>query len=234
LTVSFRASTLRPALSLPTPEVAPGASPAPRARRTQEERSATTRERLLDATIASLVELGYVGTSTTAVCARAGLSRGAQLHHYPTKAELVIAAVAHLAKRRASELAREAPAGGGADERLARALDAIWASFSGPLFAAALELWIAARSDAELRANLVRFERQVGRAMRALFAELAGADRARAREFAAVLELTFHVMRGMALQRILRDDDTERRRLFELWKRLVSEFLAGAQPEEQS
>jgi AcrR family transcriptional regulator len=211
-------------MSLPTPEV--------RVRRTQEERSATTRERLLDATIASLVEVGYAGTSTTAVCARAGLSRGAQLHHFPTKAELVIGAVAHLAKRRASELSRELPHAGGPEERLDRALDAIWASFSGPLFAAALELWVAARSDAELRAHLVRFERQVGRAMGALFGEAAGAEPERARDFAAALELTFHVMRGMALQRILRDDDTERRRLFELWKRLVSEYLAGAPTKE--
>jgi len=79
----------------------------------------------------------------------------------------------------------------------------------------------------------VRFERQVGRAMAALFGELAGADAERERDFAAALELTFHVMRGMALQRILRDDDTERRRLFELWKRLVSEYLSGAKEKEQ-
>jgi AcrR family transcriptional regulator len=211
--------------------------PAPKlrasGRRTQEERSARTRQRLLDATIESLVEVGYAGTSTTAVCARAGLSRGAQLHHFPTKADLVIGAVAHLAKRRAAELLAEMPRDGSADERLARALDAIWASFSGPLFSAALELWVASRADRELRQSLVRFERQVGRAMSRLFAELAGPDSERTRDFAALLELTFHVMRGMALQRILRDDDTERRRLFEIWKRLVSESLGRAQRREK-
>jgi len=199
-------------------------------RRTQEERSASTRQRLLDATLESLVEVGYAATSTTAVCARAGLSRGAQLHHYPTKADLVIAAVAHLAKRRAAELLADVPREGPPELRLATALDAIWASFSGPLFAAALELWVASRTDAALRDNLVRFERQVGRAMSRLFGELAGSD---SRDFGALLELTFHMMRGMALQRILRDDDTERRRLFELWKRLVSESLGGAKGKER-
>ena len=202
------------------------AEPRPRPRRTQEERSAETRARLLDATLESLIEFGYARTSTTAVCARAGLSRGAQLHHFPTKADLVIAAVAHLARRRADELRREAVPAGSDAQRLAHALDAIWASFSGPLFSAALELWVASRSDAELRASLVRFERQVGRAMSALFAELAG-PAAPPREVRQLLELTFHVMRGMALQRILRGDDTERRRLFELWKRLVSDSLAA-------
>jgi AcrR family transcriptional regulator len=199
-------------------------------RRTQEERSASTRQRLLDATLESLVEVGYAATSTTAVCARAGLSRGAQLHHYPTKADLVIAAVAHLAKRRAAELLAEVPRDGTPEERLSTALEAIWASFSGPLFAAALELWVAARTDDALRANLVRFERQVGRAMSRLFGELAGSD---ASDFGALLELTFHMMRGMALQRILRDDDTERRRLFELWKRLVSESLGRGKGRER-
>ena len=196
-------------------------------RRTQEERSASTRQRLLDATLESLVEVGYAATSTTAVCARAGLSRGAQLHHFPTKADLVIAAVGHLAKRRAAELLADAPRSGTPEERVTTALDAIWASFSGPLFAAALELWVASRSDPELRDNLVRFERQVGRAMSQLFGELAGSDSSDG-DFGALLELTFHMMRGMALQRILRDDDTERRRLFELWKRLVSESLGRA------
>jgi len=66
-----------------------------------------------------------------------------------------------------------------------------------------------------------------------LFGELAGPDSAGARDFRALLELTFHVMRGMALQRILRDDDTERRRLFELWKQLVSESLGRAKRWEK-
>ena len=112
-------------------------------------------------------------------------------------------------------------------------LDAIWASFSGPLFWAALELWIAARSDEELRRDLVRFERQVGRAMASLFSDLAGADAERSTNFAALLELTFHMMRGIALQRILRDDDTQRRELFEIWKRLVSESLGRAKRREK-
>ena len=198
----------------------------PRVRRTQEERSAGTRALLLDATVASLVEVGYAATTTTEVCARAGLSRGAQLHHFPTRADLVVHAVGHLAKRRADEVRRDLRLADDAPDRLARALDAIWSSFSGPLFYAALELWVASRSDATLRLNLVRFERSVGRAMAQLWREFAGPDAARGEHFEDLLELTFHVMRGMALQRILRDDDTERRRLFELWKRLVSANLS--------
>ncbi len=204
----------------------------PRVRRTQEERSADTRARLLDATVASLVEVGYAATTTTAVCARVGLSRGAQLHHFPTRDDLVIHAVAHLAKRRADEVRRDLKPSDGAPDRLARALDAVWASFSGPLFYAALELWVAARSDAQLRTNLLRFERGVGREMAKLFREMAGSEASRAPHFEDLLELTFHVMRGMAMQRILRDDDSQRRRLFELWKKLVSACLESPVQKE--
>jgi len=196
-----------------------------RARRTQEERSAETRERLLDATVESLIEAGYSGTTTTAVCERAGLSRGAQLHHFPTKAKLVLDAITHLAKRRASELRREAERMPETEDRLGAVLDLVWSSFSGPLFYAALELWVAARTDPELHANLYTVERRVGRAMVQLFQELSGELSGSNSRFEDVLELTFYMIRGMALQRILRDDDTERRRLFELWKKMVSDAL---------
>ncbi len=51
----------------------------------QEERSAETRRRLLDATVACLFERGYAGTTTTELARRAGVSRGAQMHHFPKK-----------------------------------------------------------------------------------------------------------------------------------------------------
>ena len=196
-------------------------------RRTQEERSAETRARLLDATVESLIEVGYSHTTTTAVCERAGLSRGAQLHHFPTKSELVIAAVAHLTKRRAKEVREEAKRLADVEDRIEAALELIWTSFSGPLFYAALELWVAARTDAELHENLFRFERGVGKAMGQLWHEIAGASEAAKLRFDDLLELTFYVMRGMALQKILKDNDTERRRLYEVWKRLVAEALGN-------
>src|SRR3954449_2997046 len=81
----------------------------------QEERTRLMRARLLEATVECLVERGFAGTSTTLVSERAGVSRGAQLHHFPTKNDLVVAAVEHLAERRGAELeaaAAQLPAGG--------------------------------------------------------------------------------------------------------------------------
>src|SRR5215207_5035001 len=79
-----------------------------RPRRSQEERSTETRGRLLDAAVECLIEFGYSATTTTTVAKRAGVSRGAQLHHYPAKVELLTAAIEHLSNRLGRQLAEEA------------------------------------------------------------------------------------------------------------------------------
>ena len=72
----------------------------------QADRTRAMRARLLEATVELLVERGFAGTSTTLVSERAGVSRGAQLHHFPTKNDLVVAAVRD-ANRAAQELQAE-------------------------------------------------------------------------------------------------------------------------------
>lgn len=81
-----------------------GVSAARRPRRTQEERSATTRALLLDATIDCLIEFGYANTTTARVAERAGVSRGAQVHHFTTKTALLAEAIRHLAVKRGDAL----------------------------------------------------------------------------------------------------------------------------------
>jgi AcrR family transcriptional regulator len=200
-----------------------------RLRRTQEERSTETRARLLDATIESLIDVGYARTTTTGVCERAGLSRGAQVHHFPKKQDLVVSAVAHLAARRADELRRRAtelPPAATAEQHIGSLLALVREALSGPLFLAALELWVASRTDAELHGALARFERVAGRGLVELWREIAG-PLAMAERFDAVLELTMHLARGMALQQLLRGDDRARRRVFELWSELAIAALLG-------
>ena len=140
--------------------------------RRQEERSAATRRVLLEATVACLVELGYTGTTSAAVAEKAGLSRGAQLHHFGTRDQLVVAAVEHLAQKRLRRvreaLAELSPATTqGAKRPRSRiepqeaALGLLAEALSGPLYAATLELWVAARSHPDLRAQLIPAEERV-------------------------------------------------------------------------
>ena len=176
---------------------------AARVRRTQEERSATMRVRLLDATVACLAERGYARTTTTEIARRARVSRGAQLHHFPTKQELVTTAVEHLFQRRHDEfLAAFARLPARAD-RASAAIELLWSMISGPTFHAWLELVVAARTDTRLRRTVggitKRFVGTVYQSFRDLFPESrAQGDTAPAFAFA--------VLQGLALDRIAMPD----------------------------
>jgi AcrR family transcriptional regulator len=170
-----------------------------RPRRTQAERSATTRALLLDATIDSLVEVGYANTTTTGIAERAGVSRGAQMHHYPAKADLVAHAVEYLAEKRMALLRGQIERLRGSRDRVKRALDLLWGSHNGPLFRATLELWIAARTDTDLREKLAPVERNVMTSLYTLSRELFGEEVASRRRFERVLGMALTMMQGLAL-----------------------------------
>lgn len=190
----------------------------------QQERSRSTQTRLLQATVDCLVEHGWAGTTTTVVAARAGVSRGAQLHHYPTKSALVIAAVEHLAERRTAELRAEAAALPVGAHRLDRLIDIMAASFTGPLFVAELELWVAARTDPELRGVLVPAAERVAREMYRLTVQLLGADERRAGVSEAV-QATLELLRGLGVANLLSDDSTRRHALLTSWKRQLATMI---------
>ena len=120
-------------------------------RRTQEERSAETRSKLLGATIDLLIEVGYARLSTNDVATRAGLSRGAQVHHFPVKADLVRAAIVDLANRYSAFLLAkmESLPEGKTGTRIA--LNTLWEIYSSPLHDAYLELRVAGRTDPDVR-----------------------------------------------------------------------------------
>ncbi len=190
----------------------------------QQERSRATQARLLEATVDCLVERGWSGTTTTVVAAMAGVSRGAQLHHYPTKASLVMAAVEHLAERRAEEIRTEAAALPPGPQRLDGVVDMLAAAFTGPLYVAALEVWIAARTDPDLRAALVPLEARVGREMHRLTVELIGADE-RSPGVREAVQATLDLLRGLGVANLLSDDTARRTALLAAWKRQLATLL---------
>jgi AcrR family transcriptional regulator len=174
------------------------------------------RIRLLDATIECLTEVGFAATSTTLVSQRAGVSRGAQLHHFPTKNDLVLAAVQHLAEARHDEIngaAKDLPTG----ERRTRAVLGMLADhFTGPVFTAALELWVAARTDPQLLALVGPLEQRIGREVHGHTVELLGVDESQpgARE---LVQATLDLVRGLGLANTISDDRRRRNRILDQW-----------------
>jgi AcrR family transcriptional regulator len=138
----------------------------------QAERTAATRTKLVDSAASCLAELGYARTSTIEICRRAGVSRGAGLHHFPTKAELVSAALDHVFERRVDEfraLVQTLPSG---RERIDGAIDVLWSVFQGETFAAWFELVTAARTEPELQARMSAAARMMGERIHAVWLEL--------------------------------------------------------------
>ncbi len=193
----------------------------------QQDRSRLTQRRLLDATVECLIEVGWAATTTTLVAERAGVSRGAQLHHYPTKAALVLAAVEHLIRRRGEELQAEAATLPSLPsvQRVDRVVDLLAATFTGPLFAAALELWVAARTDPSLREALVPVEAQFGRDVHRLAVTLLGADESRP-GVRQTVQATLDLLRGLGVANLLTDDTVRRDALLAEWKQQLVRHLA--------
>lgn len=171
----------------------------PSRRRRLQERSIATRTALLDAALDSLVELGYAATTTLETARRAGVSRGAQQHHFPSRTELLTAAVERLLERRLGEFRQAVAALDSTRDPLDVAIDLLWQMFQGPAFVAWLELWVAARTDPTLAAAVMAMDQRFDEESRAAFLELfpaAASDEVLAdigRDFA------FALMNGIAL-----------------------------------
>jgi AcrR family transcriptional regulator len=116
-------------------------------RRTQEERSAIARETLINATLVCLTELGFSKTTVTEICREAGLTRGALLHHFPAKNDLVVAAYISWLEDKLQRLTAQVNKGPATvrDEILA------WRQQTEATFAMTHEFYWALRNDDDLR-----------------------------------------------------------------------------------
>ncbi|MBO2452904.1 TetR/AcrR family transcriptional regulator [Actinomadura barringtoniae] len=202
-------------------------APTQTTRRTQEERTAATRRALLDATIDCLVEYGYHGTTTTRVVERAGVSRGAQVHHFPTKNDLVLAAVEHLARKRAAQfIEQDLERLKTAEDGLGEALDRVWAVYQGPLFEASMELWIAARTDPDLQEHVASLERMVTAGILEVGRALLG-DRVDDPEVRGDIYLMLESVRGLRMLQFVHPTGPER--THERWLRTKTRLLMIAE-----
>jgi AcrR family transcriptional regulator len=197
-------------------------------RRNQAERSAATREALLDAAIACLIEEGYANTTTGRVAERAGVSRGAHLHHFQTRSALVAAAIEQLARQRSGELLAAIDALPAGPERTLSGLDLLWSHYASPLFQAALDLWADARTDAGLREHLIDVERVLDRQTleltRRLFPALADVG-----DFERLVQLSVATVRGLALLDTLNPGAERNRKQWAYCRVMLAELFESAE-----
>jgi AcrR family transcriptional regulator len=193
------------------------------ARRTQEERAAETRLRLLDATIALLLDRGYSRITTADIAALAGVSRGALTHHFTSKEEIVTRAVQHQLRQTTADLhaVAESLQGTSTDE----IVDYLWDMMAGGLFLVTLEYLPEARHNADFKAQMIPVVKEFHAALDAVWARLseyAGIEPTRAQ---VMLNATMCLIRGMVAQTIVRDDPDYFRGLLAYWKAHLREVF---------
>jgi AcrR family transcriptional regulator len=196
-------------------------------REPQQDRSRVTRQRLLEAALESLAVVGYSASTVAVVAARAGVSRGAAQHHFPTRADLFAAAVEYMTEVRLAEIrqqASELPGGPGRTEAIVGMLADV---YSGPLFRAALHLWVAASTDEPLRRQLVSVESHVGRQTHRAMLEVLDVDE-RTPGVRETVQGVLDLARGLGLAGLLTDDRLRRRGIVRQWARIVDEALTAA------
>ena len=194
--------------------------PAARPRRTQAERSQETRNKVCEATLQALVEVGYEQISTTLIAQKASVSRGALTHQFPTRNDMLVAAFEMLV----GEWREGHPFGLDPDRdqlSVDELIDALWRNiFADGRYIAAMELMLAARQDNELgralRDILVSWIRKRDR----ITVRLLGGDVDDA-EAELKVQLHLSVLRGIAMHQSFDSDDQTAARLIELWKRIA-------------
>ena len=198
-------------------------------REPKQDRSRVTRGHLLEVTIDCLAELGWGATTVSLVAQRAGVSRGATQHHFPTREDLITAALEVMFDARMEQARREAtdlPTGEGRTEAVvSRLVD----YYTGTLFKAALQVWTAAAADPELRARIVPLEERFGRVAHRTAVEHFGFDDADPVAHRLV-QATLDLARGLGLADVLTDDSKRRAEIVRQWAAQLDAALPSGQP----
>ncbi|MDG4859257.1 TetR/AcrR family transcriptional regulator [Streptomyces sp. T-3] len=189
-------------------------------RHPKQDRSRATRQRLLEAAVACLAELGWAGSTVSVVAERAGVSRGAAQHHFPTREVLFTAAVEYVAEQRSTAL-KSLPA-----EDRRSVVAALVDLYTGPLFRAALHLWVAASNEDQLHSRVTELEARVGRETHRIAVKLLGADESRPGVRETVQGL-LDMARGLGLANLLTDDRARRERVVAQWAQLIDEAISS-------
>ncbi|XVQ14443.1 TetR/AcrR family transcriptional regulator [Spirillospora sp. CA-255316] len=199
-------------------------------REPQQDRSRATRARLLEAAIDCLASVGWAGTTVAVVAERAGVSRGAAQHHFRTREELVTAAVEYGSQVRTTRMREHLDRLAGRRPSTLEVLTSLAEMYTSPLFRAALQLWVAASADEQLRERVVPLEAKVGREAHRLTVEALGADESVPGVRESV-QATLDLVRGLGLADLLTDDSARRSRLLRQWAATLEPALHRRPPE---
>lgn len=198
-----------------------------------QQRSLNTQQQLLNSTIHCIAEFGYHQASTNTIVEHAGVSRGAMLHHFPTKVDLLSAAFKQLHETITADVQTLITQAEINEQTWPDLLDEIAKRyFDGPLWDFFLELTVAARTDDALRAELIPTVRQYYSELNPMWHRYFTSAEIDA-EVATLLNLSLSVIRGLALQRLIIDEadsETFFSDIIDQLKKLITPLIQSRAP----
>ena len=197
-----------------------------RGRRRQSDRTEAMRARLLNATLELISEQGWTGASMQKICAKAGVSRGAQTHHFPTRESLLIASVQEILARHQQYLDDELTDGERSQFSLTDFFDFLWdACFNDNLVACWMEAMVAARHDESLKQAARKTDQKSLLAIKETGTRIARQNQSQPTDIdsktADIIELTIYLLRGMVVQHGVHTAKGHQERLYRLWLQLI-------------
>jgi AcrR family transcriptional regulator len=231
--MATRTRTRTPAVAAQVPQAeADTPSAVPQKRRTQAQRTEDTRRKILDAAVGLLSARGYAGFRTADVSELAGVSRGAQTHHFPSKDDLVVAVVEHVFQRASEQAIVRSRRSQSVDDALKAMLADSQEFFFSELFLIALDLAIQSRMKAKEQ------DENKGSAVGDISAATRLPVEAHWRDALIqsgvpknvaddLLWLTISIVRGLAVRRLWQHDAPRFKRLFKLWREMVACYLSS-------
>lgn len=202
-----------------------------RRRRTQAERTDTTRRKLIDAAIRVMRERGYGGLTTLEVAEVAGVSRGALLHHFPSRHDLVVATTKYMNELVLAESRRRAEdAASGSVEPIDGVIRDAKDFFFSDFFFVSLAIAMGDAREEDLRRQTAPLSRESRLAVEAAWLEAFVARGVERQLASRILALTLSIVRGFSI-RVFIDDNRKRvEEVLETWKDMV-ELYVSARPD---
>ncbi|MDF2368577.1 TetR/AcrR family transcriptional regulator [Sneathiella sp.] len=190
-------------------------------RKTQSERTETTRAKLCSATLEVIAEIGYEKTTTTMIAKRAGVSRGAQTHHFPTKFELVSAAFEYLLQDWEQ---KRAEATGNVEQEITAEeyIRFLWKEIFGhPQYVASLELMLAGRGDKKLHDSIVKSLREFTVLRQKIWKRILSDSVPESYHY-TLMTLTVCLLRGLSMQSTIEDTNGHESEIIDAWISIVN------------
>jgi AcrR family transcriptional regulator len=197
-------------------------------RRTQAERSETTRKLLLEAATKLIRKNGFGGLRTIEVAKVAGVSRGALLHHFPSKHDLVVELLAYVNEMDLTQSTRRARMARSSGDPIGDIIKDARDFFFGDHFFIGLAIAMSDESTRRLRHEAQQFTRQTRFSIEAAWLDTLISSGIPKQLASDILALTLSVVRGFSVRTLLENDPEQFARLMDIWRTIVGQHLAAA------